>query len=140
MATITRVTMGREGHYRFIPLVPGTSTVDAAECECGATFCRGFVLGDLNTEECARCGRQEDVHDPRYDTFCEWAVAHEPPTVVRATVQCAGSGGLIHGNAVDGNGVGWCPTCRRYRPTRPQEGYDGWFQFDAHPVFVAVKP
>ena len=120
MATITRVTMGREGHYRFIPLVPGTSTVQAAECECGATWTHG--------------------NDPRWDTFCEWALEHQPPTVVRATVECAGSGGLIYATVADGNGVGWCHSCKRYRPTSPQPGYDGWRQFDPHPVFVAVKP
>lgn len=118
MATITRVTMGREGHYRYLPLTPGVSVMYAAECECGATW----------------------THQPEWDGFCHWALDHKTPTIVRATVQCAGAGGLIHENAVDGNGVGWCYSCQRYRPTSPQPGYDGWYQFDPHPVYVAVKP
>ena len=119
MATITRVTMGREGHYRYVQLVPGISTMDAAECECGATFVR------------------QDP-DTTWDTFCEWALDHKKPTIKHATIQCAG--GLIRGEAVDGNGVAWCPSCHLYRPTSPQPGYEGWYQFDPHPVFVAVKP
>lgn len=119
MATITSVTMGREGHYRYLPLTPGTSTMQAAECECGATWTHGSP-------------------NSAWDTFCDWAINHPKPTVVRATVQCAG--GLIRVEAVDGNGVGWCHACQRYRPTSPQPGYEGWHQFDPHPVYVAVKP
>lgn len=121
MATITRVTMGRTGHYRYYPLTPGTSTMDAAECECGAIYTRG---------------------DEAWDSFCDWATAHERPTVRRAFAneKCIGSGGLIHAALSDGNGVAWCGRCERYRPTSPQAGYPGWRQFDPHPVFVAVTP
>ncbi len=120
MATITRVTMGREHHYWFIPLAPGFSTTEAAECQCGATWTKNL---DHN----------------RWDTFCEWALNHEPPTIVRATVRC--SGRLVRVEAVDGNGVAWCQTCQRYRPTHACEGYDGaWYEFDPHPVYVAVRP
>ena len=125
MATITRVTMGREGHYRYYPLRPGTSTMEAAECQCGATWTKG--------------------ENPQWDGFCHWASDHKAPTVRRAfvTEACRGSFGLIHEGLTDGpNGsyVGWCSKCERYRPTSPQEGYEQWRQFDPHPIFVAVKP
>ena len=118
MATIIRADLGREGHYRYVRLVPGQIILEAAECECGATW--------THTE------------DTVWGTFCEWANGHQTPTIVRATVQCAG--GLVREQAVDGNGVAWCPSCHLYRPVSPQPGYEGWYQFDPHPIFVAVKP
>jgi hypothetical protein len=121
MATVTEVTMGRVGHYRITRLHPDISATEAAECECGATW-------------------HHTIDDPIYDGFCDWVLRHPQPTIVRATVQCAGTRGLIRVEATDGNGVGWCPKCERYRPTSPQQGFDGWRQFDPHPVFVAVKP
>lgn len=120
MATVTQVTMGRIDHYRVVPLYPDVSATEAGECECGAIWIRA----------------DNDV----YDLFSDWMMYHSKPTVVRATVQCAGTHGLIRVEATDGNGVGWCPKCERYRPTSPQNGFDRWRQFDPHPVYVAVKP
>lgn len=121
MATITKVTMGRADHYWFIPLAPGFSTTDAAECQCGATWTRN------------------EPHNI-YLTFCEWAVAHQAPTIVRATVRCPGTEQLVREGAVDGNHIAWCRTCQRNRPTHPAPGYEGWYEFDPHPVYVAVRP
>jgi hypothetical protein len=121
MATITEVTLGRVGHYRISRLHPDTSATQAAECECGATY-------------------THTTDDPIYDGFCDWAMRHPAPSLTRATVPCAGSEGLIRVEGTDGNGVGWCPKCERYRPTTLAEGYEGWRKFDPHPVFTAVKP
>jgi hypothetical protein len=120
MATITQVTMGREGHYRVTRIRPDTSATILGRCECGAIW--------------------HHTADSRYDTFSDWMLLHPAPTVVRADVQCAGTAGLIHENGTDSNGVGSCPTCHRYRPTSPQEGYPGWRQFDPHPIWMAVTP
>jgi hypothetical protein len=120
MARITEVTLGRVGHYRISRLHPDTSATEAAECECGATW----------------------YHEGNeiYDGFCDWAIRHPTPTITLADAPCPGNHALIRAEVTDGNGVGWCPKCERYRPTSLAEGYDGWRQFDPHPVFVAVKP
>lgn len=121
MATITRVTMGREGHYRYYPLELGGSITNGCECECSATW---------------------NPSDEQWDSFSHWAMDHQAPTVRRAFVTdaCSGSFGLIYTALTDENYVGWCSKCKRYRPTSPQQGYDGWRQFDPHPVFIAVTP
>jgi len=120
MATVTQVTMGRIDHYRVTRLHPDESATEAGECECGAIWIR--------------------ADNEVYDLFSDWMMYHPKPTVVRAWIQCAGTHGLIRAEGVDGNGVGWCPKCERYRPTSQKEGYEGWYEFDPHPVFVAVKP
>jgi hypothetical protein len=119
MATVTQVSLGREGHYRVTRLFPDVSATEVGRCECGNIWIR-----DQNVV---------------YDSFCDWMLRHRRPTVRLATVRCAGTGGLILESCTDGDWVGWCPECHRYRPTSPQAGYEGWRQFDPHPIFVAVR-
>ena len=119
MATITSVTLGRSGHYRVTRLHPDKSATEAGVCECGATWIR--------------------TENQTYDSFSDWMLIHPKPTVVRATVACEGTHALIHEACTDGDGVGWCPVCHLYRPTSPQSGYDGWRQFDPHPIWIAVE-
>lgn len=65
MATILTASMGRPDHYWFVPLRPHISTIHAARCQCGATWTEpDYDDGD-------------DTGGSEYDTFCQWAVAHE---------------------------------------------------------------
>lgn len=57
MARIIEASIGRPDHYKLSPITPGTSALDGAQCECGATW----------------------VHDESTESFCDWAMHHEAP-------------------------------------------------------------
>jgi hypothetical protein len=126
MATITQVTMGREGHYRVTRIRPGTSATLLGRCECGDIWV--CALNEL------------------YDSFSDWMLQHPTPPRVGAAVtwsrrpQCTGSGEPIHEDCTDRDGVGLCPICRRDEPTSPEEGYAHWRTLNAHPAPIGVTP